>query len=406
MQYFQMTPSYAPAWGFGGPIRLMYEYASWMLDEQINTIVYTSDIHHDYSRIFPKRELLDGIQIIRLRMFSRQLARRNINLVSPAMLLIVGWRVYRSLSKVILHTDELRGVVPMYAMILKLLFPRKVYLVHSAFGMLHYKRSTFRCVYDKIFLGTMLRRIDMALAQNEHELHCYQELFVKYRAHRVKDRIMLLPLHVEEKDVGNISNYAAIDHRINLRKKYNIPESAFVVIFLGRLHPSKGIIRAIDVFEDFTKCYDGETYFLIVGRDDGMQEQLERYIDKCAASMAIRIVNNVFDDRFDYYTLADLFVGFPTIDEETMLSSVEALSCGTPILVSREADIPFVEEGGAGFVIDFTNEEAVQRMHEIAGKLYYYREQTINVVKKHFSRNVVRVKFIEKMKRMTARMHS
>lgn len=31
-QYMQLMGSYAPAWGFGGPIRLMYDYARWMID--------------------------------------------------------------------------------------------------------------------------------------------------------------------------------------------------------------------------------------------------------------------------------------------------------------------------------------------------------------------------------------
>ena len=55
--------------------------------------------------------------------------------------------------------------------------------------------------------------------------------------------------------------------------------------------------------------------------------------------------------------------------EETVLTSFEALTCGTPIVVSREADIPFVEEEGAGRVIDFDLRNATQAVAAIVQDL-------------------------------------
>ena len=67
-----------------------------------------------------------------------------------------------------------------------------------------------------------------------------------------------------------------------------------------------------------------------------------------------------------------------------MLASVEALSCGTPVLVSREADLPFVERLGAGFVIDFEIEEASIRMHKVAADRAGFRTRARAAAGAHF----------------------
>src|SRR5207245_10039557 len=104
---------------------------------------------------------------------------------------------------------------------------------------------------------------------------------------------------------------------------------------------------------NFYRSCSRNTLLLIVGRDDGFQAKVEEYIAGNHAHEKIRIINNVYENRFDYYFLADVFLGFPTIFEETMLASIEAMACATPIIVSRVADIPYVEEEQAGRVIDF-----------------------------------------------------
>ncbi len=96
-------------------------------------------------------------------------------------------------------------------------------------------------------------------------------------------------------------------------------------------------------------------------------------------------MNNVYETRFDYYFLADAFLGFPTIYEETMLASIEAMACGTPIVVSREADIPFVEEERAGLVIDFDVPTAAKAMAAVIGDLSAFQVNARSVAARYFN---------------------
>ena len=368
--YLQLTYMYAPAWGYGGPVRLLFDYARWM-SQKSEVVVFTTDVHHDFTRIAAKSETISGVAIERHKLLFPTLAKKGFYLPSPWMCVRAARRIRAARGPAIVHISELRGPVPFYALLLKVLFGRRVTLVHSAFGSLHHKRGWRRKIYDAIFMKTFVERVDLRLAQNEHERDAYSEI-CRDRGQENESKTVLLPLHLDgipadpARFTESGKNHTAVR---SVRKAYRIPEDALVFLFLGRLHPAKGILRMIDAYLKFSRSCKRETLLLIVGRDDGFQARVQEYIAGNEAAKKIRVVNNVYESRFDYYFLADVFLGFPTIFEETMLASVEALACGTPLIVSREADIPFVVEEQAGLVIDFDVRTAAEAMAEVRSDL-------------------------------------
>ena len=52
----QLSSFYYPSLGFGGPVRLMFDYANWVSENNKHVIIYTGDIHHDYSKISSKND--------------------------------------------------------------------------------------------------------------------------------------------------------------------------------------------------------------------------------------------------------------------------------------------------------------------------------------------------------------
>jgi hypothetical protein len=82
---------------------------------------------------------------------------------------------------------------------------------------------------------------------------------------------------------------------------------------------------------------------------------------------------------------ADGFPGLPTIFEETMLASVETLSCGTPVILSSEADMPYVADGGSGFVVEFSVGRVVGCMAQIAADQGGFRSRARSIADARFS---------------------
>jgi glycosyltransferase involved in cell wall biosynthesis len=392
--YLQLMNMYAPAWGYGGPVRLMFDYAGWM-SRYCRAAVFTGDLHHDFTRIPLTSEKINGISVYRFKSFFPKLAKRSVYLLSPMLLVRAICEIRASKGLVIVHFSELRGLVPLYAFSLKLLFRKRLLLLHSAFGSLHYKRSVRRRIYDAIFLKGSARLVDVRLAQNDHERDECLKLCV-HRKPGCLPQVVVFPLHVNEIPlkgemfIGAGKNYKMV---IEQRRVYGVPENAIVFLFLGRLHPAKGIARMIDAFAEFSHSCSREALLLIVGRDDGFQVFTEGYIRHKNLNDKVRIVNNVFDNRFDYYYLADIFLGFPTIFEETMLASVEAMACGTPIIVSREADIPIVAEQQAGLIIDFEVRTAAEAMATIIRDLTAFQLRARSVTARYFNGDAAAAKF-------------
>jgi glycosyltransferase involved in cell wall biosynthesis len=320
--------------------------------------------------------------------------------------------VWSTPGPLIVHVAEFRGLVPLYALLLKLCFRDRVLLVHSAFGMLHYKPGRRRVLYDNLFMKTFLLNTQIRLTQNQHEFDTYKQLDRDYHL-RDENKTVLLPLHVDgiPPQSHRFSGEKKLHHAVaEARKQYDVPENVPVFIFLGRLHPKKGIIRLIDAFEEFCRTSISNAMLLVVGRDDGFQSHVEAHIIERGLQDRVRIVNNVYETRFDYYFLSDVFLGFPTMFEETMLASIEALACGTPIIVSREADVPFVEEEGAGCVIDFSVETAVQAMSAVFQGLESFQCNTRTTVQRHFgahaaSENLIHVLQERLIAMQTGRVH-
>lgn len=391
IEYLQLAYTYAPAWGFGGPTRLMFEYARWISSTPGYRVkVIAGDVFHDYSAVKNKKELLGGVDITRVSVYFKALIKKGFNFVSPMMFLLAFYKIYASQNTFILHIAEFRSPVFLYAAILKSCFPKKVFLIHSAFGMLHFKKSNVRKFYDFFFLRYMLLAVDVGLAQNEHEKYIYERHLSKYKL--PIDKVKLYPLHTSVSDISTL--YVGSEYKVNLRKKYDIPSSDLVFIFLGRLHPSKGILRTIKVFENFINSSPISAKLLLVGRDDGHQSTIQDYIDKNNLDKSIKIIGNVYENRFEYYALSDLFIAFPTIFEETMLSSIEALATGTPVLVSREADIPYVNDFGGGLVIDFSEEKALNSIYKIFNDLDVYSLKSRELSQKYFLEEAAKYSFL------------
>ena len=405
--YIQLANMYAPSWGYGGPVRMMFDYARWM-STLSDVVVFSGNLHHDFERVAAKEHQQDTFAIHRDHVYLPRLAKRSIYLVSPRMLIRTALLIWKVHGPVIIHFAEFRGLVPLYALLLKLAFPDKVLVVHSAFGMLHDKPGSRRKIYDSLFMRALLKRINMRLTQNQHEYETYERLMDTYGIGS-EGRTVLLPLHVD--------GMPSQDHRFTekgkdrqavnqLRKRYNIPDDALVFIFLGRLHPEKGILRMIEAFIEFSQAFPSKTILLIVGRDDGFQTQVKNYIAQKQLQNDINIVNDVYESRFDYYFLSDIFLGFPTIFEETMLASIEALACGTPIIVSREADIPFVEEERAGRVIDFQHATAAEAMLACAQNISALQLSARETARRHFQGAVASEHLIQLLQELVVTGHS
>ncbi|MFN3930134.1 MAG: glycosyltransferase [Brevundimonas sp.] len=392
MIYIQMCSTYAPSWAFGGVVRILYGYAGHMAG-RVDTWVLAGNLDERQRVVSSGFDDAQNYSVQRYGFLSRRLARRNIHTPSVRMLWDLVRLAKRHKGLVVLHLGELRGAVNLYALLARFVVGRRLRIIHSAFGGLHEKPSRLRAAYDRLLMGPFLKSLDLAIAQNEHEAGEYRQLMSAFGARASQDRISILPLHFDHPTsdrTGWFENGAkAPAARRAVRRALELPQEALIFCFLGRFHPKKGILRAIDLFCGWkAESGDDTAQFLIIGRDEGFEQEIRRHAANSAFPDSIRIITGIYAERFDYFYASDVFIGVPTMFEETMLASLEALSCGTPLLLSREADAPYIEEERAGRVIDFDLETAKAALKEIVGDYERFSRQAL-ATSVHFERGPV-----------------
>ena len=136
-----------------------------------------------------------------------------------------------------------------------------------------------------------------------------------------------------------------------------------VILYVGRIEPLKGLdilIKAASMLHDAANAK-----LIIVGggpEDDTEMERLKSLASQLDISDIVSFTGAVSQEHLPtYYSAADVFV-LPSWYESFGLVALEAMSCGTPVVVSRVGGLrTFVENGKTGYLVPWRCPEAFAR---------------------------------------------
>jgi glycosyltransferase involved in cell wall biosynthesis len=325
VRVLQVTSYYAPAWAYGGPPRVMTDFAEGLVERGHDVTVFTTDVLAADARARPLREEREGVRVERFPNLSNSLAWRSKKYLPPGLVLATARRIAKF---DVVHATDARTLATATAYLAARI--ASVPFVLSAHGSLPGSRGVrggVKGVYDRALVRPMLERASLLLAQTDHEARLYAE------AGGHEEAIRALPLPFD---------LSAVPGRFEpgfLRARTGVPEGSPVVLFLGRIHRLKGL----DVLAE---AVVGEAELVVVGRDDGAWDAIS------ARWPQIRFAGPFYGtERFHAYADADVFALTPRHWEETSLAALEAAACGTPVVVTEQADIPNLAVSGGGLVV-------------------------------------------------------
>ena len=177
-----------------------------------------------------------------------------------------------------------------------------------------------------------------------------QDLVRLYRAEARK--IAIIPPGV------NLEMFHPVD-RNDTRARLGIEEQN-VVLYVGRIEPLKGVdilLRAVPMLE----CAQ-DLRVMVVGGSPGNDAELERLKSltvKLGIADSVTFTGSVPQHVLpDYYSAADVFV-LPSHSESFGLAPLEAMACGTPVVVSRVGGLKtFVKNGETGYLVPWRRPES------------------------------------------------
>lgn len=142
-----------------------------------------------------------------------------------------------------------------------------------------------------------------------------------------------------------------LPERGGFRKGFGLPESATVILFLGRIVSKKRPDLLIQAFADWqARVPDRRNSFLIVAgpkEADGYVRSLKSLSQSLGVSEHVLFVGPVYgDQKWQAYRDADVFV-LPSENENFGNTAAEAAACGTPVIVTHCCGIaPLIERAG------------------------------------------------------------
>ena len=124
-----------------------------------------------------------------------------------------------------------------------------------------------------------------------------------------------------------------------LLKKYPVFRNKKLVLFLGRIHPKKGLDLLIPAMAILSQNLPAAHLVLAGPVDEGYRIKVDRMIKEHQLEERITFTGPVYEtQKWGMLSLADLFV-LPSYQENFAITVVEALRTGLPVVLSEHVNI-------------------------------------------------------------------
>jgi glycosyltransferase involved in cell wall biosynthesis len=202
---------------------------------------------------------------------------------------------------------------------------RRLPYILSAHGTLPIimERKAAKHVYDRLFGKRLLHGAARLVAVSPLEAAQYVEAGI------APARIAQVPNGLDLREFEDFPAQGTV------RRRLNLPEDAELILFLGRLHPIKGVDVLIDAFARM-QGDGGDPRLMIAGPDDGALAGLRDQVRDLGLQERVSFAGPLYGaEKLAAYADAGVVVA-PGAYEIFGLVPFEALMCGTPVVVSDD----------------------------------------------------------------------
>ena len=246
-----------------------------------------------------------------------------------------------------------------------------VHILFTAFRERMGERLAFRTNPSRLWPRLMLRRLAYAcFAALEGRVYAREKLFLVVPSQRMANE--LANRFGRRNDVSVV--YHGIDRqrfnpkvrellRGKARCELKLGENDFALLLIGNDWQNKGLSSLVEALGELR---NPSLRLLLVGNDDSAR--YESLLAHWKVTPQVRFAPSRPDVEF-YYAAADAYVG-PSLEDAFALPPLEAMACGLPVIVSRQAGVSeLVTHGVDGFILeDPTSSEElaqlVRRVHQ------------------------------------------
>lgn len=363
MHILYVAHGYKPAYRLGGPIWSISALAEGMVARGHTVTVFATNGNGHEDLDVPTDRVVD-VDGVSVRYFRRTEPFRR----------YLPWLKYVSQSIGYLYTADL---VPAMRSILErvdivhtqmpFVYPTQAAarlalaygapLFYSQRGVFDPARLQFRSwkksLYIRLVERPIMRRATGLVALTPDEVTSFRAVGVETPVHLVPNGI-------------NVERFRRVPRAGSLGQM-GISEGHTVILFLARLHQTKGLDLLVDAFVRIAEEHPASVLVLAGNDEQGLLPGLRERI--AAAGLTKRVITPGIvtgEQKLDLLARADLFA-LPSIGEGLSMAVLESLASGTPVVLSRECNLPIVETAGAGAIVNRTVDDFARALGRFLG---------------------------------------
>lgn len=339
MKILHVIPIFSPPQLFGGSQRVVYLVSKELAKKGHEVVIYASDMKTLRERTDKIIENINGVTVVHFKNVSSLLSSKTRLILTPRMKTDFESEL-RDFD--VIHVHEARG----FQHILVWWLTRKAdvpYVVQAHGNLSEHFGGFSRRIYDALFGKRILGDASKVIAVNRVEASNYTNFGV------AKGKVEIIPNPIDKGEFYDLGG------RGLFREKYNIEPNSKVILFIGRVHPIKGVDILLHAFANIVSEGKVEATLVIAGPDDG-------YVTECIKIAKTHKLNNIIfagqlwgKERIHAYFDADVIV-LPSRYETFPMSVLEAYACGKPVVASKVGGLEeLISNGETGELVNSGN---------------------------------------------------
>ena len=347
MRILYTVHGYKPAFRLGGPIESVSSVAEILVRRGHSVTVLTTNSNLDQDLEVPLDQAVDadGVEVW---YFQHEEPLKKwlpfLSYLSQSIGFLYAPRMAETLRRLVPRVDlvntHMPFAYPTYAGARAARHARRPLFYHQR-GVFDPERLRFRSLkknlYIRLIERPIMRQATTLVALTEAEV-------ASYRALGVDTPCRVVPNGVDVRKYRTV----AVSPPSVLR---GIAPDAPVILFLGRLHPIKGVDRLVEAFSRVVAAFP-EAVLVMAGPDEwGLVRRFREDVGGTGLGLRVVFPGMVSgEEKLDLLARANLFC-LPSDGEGFSVAVLEALASATAVLLSPGCHFPEVEAAGAGRVV-------------------------------------------------------
>lgn len=366
MRILCISNYYKPAYIYGGPVRCISELCEALAKLDCTVTVLTTNVNGDHLLDVPldRPMNVDGVEVI---YYPITHVPPKSFFYSPALARACRQQISK-FDIVVLQTMFTHTMGPAVAACKRAAVP---YIVQTHGQLLPWSLQQKR-IKKKVYQALVGRsHLERASA-----LHCTDPVEARWI-----DRLGITTPKIVIPNGVNAEYFSQLPSRGTIRRRFEIPEDASLLLFLGRLHPKKRPDIAVDVL-GAARSLPGETHLVLAGPDETqMVPALHAQARRLGCADRLHIAGLLQTDEV-LSALADsdlLLMPSEPESENFGMSALEAMAAGVPVLVSDGVPVGgWAESFGAGRMVPCTGNAFKKATIELLNDPMRLKEMGVN----------------------------